>query len=110
MNYDLWLEWQAHQLDMPYWWEELTAKPEVGDIKKLVQKICMSFDIQAVLCEALRIQDYTAPPAPKCFRRSMFLPNDPLHQDIWLKRQLLTLAYAWVFQYWAEEANPPAPG
>ena len=32
-NYELWLEWLAHQLDMPYWWEKLTAIPEVGDIK-----------------------------------------------------------------------------
>ena len=40
----------------------------------------------------------------------MFLPNDPLCQDIRLKAQLLTLAYAWVLHYWAEEANLPAPG
>ena len=26
------------QLDMPHWWEKLTAIPEVGDPKKLAQK------------------------------------------------------------------------
>ena len=61
-NYELWLDWQAHQLDTPYWWEELTAIPEAGDLKKLARKICASFDIQAVRCEALQNQDYTVPP------------------------------------------------
>ena len=40
----------------------------------------------------------------------MFLPSDLSYQDVWLKPQLLTLAYAWLLQYWAEEANPPASG
>ena len=50
------------------------------------------------------------PPAPKCLMRGMFLPNDPSYQDIWWKPLLLMLAYAQVLQYWAEEANTPAPG
>ena len=38
----------------------------------------------------------------------MFLkPDDSSYQDVWLKPQLLTLAYAQALQYWAEEANPP---
>ena len=40
----------------------------------------------------------------------MFLPNDSSYQDVWLKPQLLSLAYVWALQYWAEEANPPASG
>ena len=40
----------------------------------------------------------------------MFLPNDSSYQDVWLKPQLLTLAYAQVLQYWTEEANPRDPG
>ena len=47
-NYDLWLEWQACQLDIPHWWEELTAIPEAGDIKKLAWKIHASFNVPAV--------------------------------------------------------------
>ena len=46
---------------------------------------------------------------PKCLRRGMFLSNNS-YQDVWLKLWLLTLAYAWVLQYWAEEANPLAHG
>ena len=38
----------------------------------------------------------------------MFLSDDSSYQDVWLKPQLLTLAYVWVLQYWAEEANPLA--
>ena len=49
------------------------------------------------------------PPAHKCCMRGMFLPNDSSYQDIWQKPLLLTLAYTQALQYWAEEANPPAP-
>ena len=38
----------------------------------------------------------------------MFLPDDSSYQDVQLKAQLLTLAYVWALEYWAEEANPPA--
>ena len=40
----------------------------------------------------------------------MFLLDDPSYQDVWLKPQWMTLAYAQVLQYWVEEANLPAPG
>ena len=76
------MDWQAHQLDMPHWWEELTAIPEVGDPKKLAPKIGASFDILAVRCEALQNQDYTMPPAPQCLIRGRFLPSDPSYQDV----------------------------
>ena len=32
---ETWLVWQAHQMDMPYWWAELTAIPGVEDPKRL---------------------------------------------------------------------------
>ena len=63
-NYELWLDWQAHQLDTPHWWEELTTIPEAGDQKKLAWKICTSFDILVVRCQALWNQDYTRPLLP----------------------------------------------
>ena len=106
----MWLDWQAHQLDTPHWWIELTTIPEAGDLKKLAQKICTSFKILMVQCEALQNQDYTMPPAPKCLMRGMFLPNGLSYQDIWWKPLLLTLTYAQALQYWAEEANLLAPG
>ena len=31
VDVETWLDWQAHQLDMPYWWMELTAIPGVED-------------------------------------------------------------------------------
>ena len=88
-NYDMWLGWQAHQLDTPHWWGgELTIILEAGDIETLAQKICMSFKILVVQCRALRNQDYTVPPVPKCLRRGMFLPKDLSYQDVWVKPQL----------------------
>ena len=69
----------------------------------------MSFNILAVWCQALRSQYYTVPPAPKCLKWGMFLPNDWSYQDVWLKPHLLSLAYVQVLQYWAEEPNPLAP-
>ena len=44
-NYERWLEWWAHQVDTPDWWKELLTIPDVGDPKKLVQKICTSFEV-----------------------------------------------------------------
>ena len=81
-NYETWLDWQAHRLDTPHRWEVLTAIPDVEDLKRLAWKICASFLILAVQCEALLNQDYTAPPAPKCLTRGRFLPDDPFYQDI----------------------------
>ena len=81
-NYKMWLDWQAHQLDTGSWWAELTVIPNVEDPRKLAWKICASFLILAVRCEALPGQDYTAPPAPKCLTRGRFLPDDPSYQDV----------------------------
>ena len=72
-------------MDTPYWWEELTAIPDMGDIKKLAWKIHASFDVSVAQCKALRSQEHTAPPAPKCLKRGMFLPDNPSYQDVWMK-------------------------
>ena len=42
-NIEVWLDWQACQLDMPHWWMELTAIPDVENPKRLAQKIYTSF-------------------------------------------------------------------
>ena len=47
-NYEMWLEWQAHQMDMPDWWNELVTIPNVGDPKMLAQNICASFEVPQV--------------------------------------------------------------
>ena len=106
-NYEIWLDWQACQLDTPHWWAGLTTIPEVEDSRKLAQKICASFLIQAVRCEALPDQDYTMAPAPKWLTRGMFLPNDPSYQDVQWQLLLLTVAYTQVLQYWAEKVRLP---
>ena len=93
-NYEAWLTRWAHYLDTPHSWRELTAIPDVEDLRRLAQKIRASFLIPAVRCETLQNQDYTAPPAPKCLSRSRFLPNDPTYQNICQQSLLLTLAYA----------------
>ena len=45
IDVETWLDWQAHQLDMPCWWMELTAIPWVEDPWKLARKIHTSFSI-----------------------------------------------------------------
>ena len=81
-NIEVWLNWQACQLDMPHWWVELTAIPDVENPKRLAQKICASFSILSVRCETFPGQEYTVPPAPKCLARNMFLPDDLSYQDV----------------------------
>ena len=62
---------------------ELTAIPNVGDPKKLAQKIHASFKILGVRCETLRNhKECTVPPVLKCVKWGMFLPNNLPYQDI----------------------------
>ena len=80
----------------------------------LAQKICASFEIPRVRCEALNVMnDYSMPPTPKCGEKKLFLlapdPRFPC-QDYHEKQPQKTLAYAQAVQYWAERANPPHPG
>ena len=35
-NYEVWLEWWAHQVDMPDWCKVLAAIPNAGDLQRLV--------------------------------------------------------------------------
>ena len=107
-NIKVWLDWWAHQLDMPHWWAELAAIPDVENPKRLAKKICASFSILAVRCEAFLGQGHTMPPAPKCLTRGRFLPDDPSYQDVQQQPLLLTVAYAQVLQYWVEKVRPPA--
>ena len=58
-NYEVWLEWQTCQVDMPDWWGELVIITNAGDPERLAHKSCASFEVPQVMCEALR--DYTAP-------------------------------------------------
>ena len=108
-NYEIWLDWWAHQLDTPHWWVELTTIPKVEDPRRLAKKIHAPFLIPEVRCEALPCQEYTVPPAPKCLTRGRFLPNDPLYQDVQWQPLLLTVAYAQVLQYWVEKVRLPIP-
>ena len=105
---ETWLDWQAFQMDMPYWWLELTAIPGVGDPRKLAWKIHASFSIPAVKSKVFLHQGYTVPPAPRCLTWSVFLSDELSYQDMWQQPFLLTLAYAQGLQYWAERLNPPA--
>ena len=109
-NYKVWLEWRGHQLNMPDWWEELVAIPNVDDHCRLAQKVQASFEIPQVRCKALKvINDYSLPPTLKCISRKAFLPipdpRMPREGQPWK-----TLAYAQALQYWAEKANLPKPG
>ena len=103
-------EWRACQLDTPNWLEELTTIPNAGDPKELAQKIQASFKIPGVRCDILgNHKEYTVPPAPKCVKQGMFLPDDMPYQDVQLKSLQSTLTYAQALQYWAKKANLPVP-
>ena len=107
IDVETWLDWQAHQLDMPCWWMELTAIPGVEDLQKLTQKIQASFLIPEVRSRVFSGQDYTAPPAPKCLTQNVFLPDELYYQYVQQQPFLLTVAYVQGLQYWTEELNLP---
>ena len=104
---ETWLDWQAHQLDMPCWWRDLMAIPGVEDPWKLIWMIWASFSIPEVRSRVFLGQDYIAPPAPKCFTQNMFLPDELSYQDVQQQPFLLTVAYARGLQYWVENLNLP---
>ena len=58
VDVETWLDWQACQLDMPCWWTELAAIPEMEDPQKLTQKIWASFLIPEVRSRVFLGQDY----------------------------------------------------
>ena len=91
---------------MLHWWGELVTIPDVEDPRRMAWKICASFVILAIRCEAHLTQDYTVPPAPECLT-CLFLPDNPTYQDIQWQLLLLTLANAQALQYWVEKVNPP---
>ena len=74
---------------------------------KLAQKIWASFSIPKVRSRVLLGQDYNAPSAPKCLTWNVFLTDELSYQDVWQQPFLLTVAYAWGLQYWAEKLNLP---
>ena len=39
--------------------------------------------------------------------KGRFIPNDPSYQDVWQQPLLMTMAYAWALQYWAEQVRLP---
>ena len=81
IDVEIWLDWQAHQLDMPHWWMELTAIPGVEDLWKLTQKIRAS-SIPKVRSRVFPRHDYTVPPAPKCLTQNVFLLDELSYQDV----------------------------
>ena len=112
-NYEMWLEWQACQVDTPDWWKELVTIPNVGDPKRLAWKICTSFEVPWVRCKTLKDHgEYIVPSVSKCIQQGMFQSDADSHlpyQDYWLKPLCKTLANAQGLQYWAEKANIPMP-
>ena len=105
MDIEAWLDWWAHQLDMPCWWTELTAIPGVEDPQKLTQKIKAYFLIPEVRSRVFLGQDYTTPPAPKCLTQNVFLPDELSYRDVQQQPFLLTVAYSQELQYWQRNST-----
>ena len=104
---ETWLDWWAHQLDMPCWWTELTTIPGVEDPRKLAKKIWASFLIPAVRSKVFQGQGHTAPHAPKCLTQNMFLQDELSYQDMRQQPFLLNVAYVQGLKYWVERLDLP---
>ena len=104
---EMWLEFQAGQLGTPAWWEELGAMLGIQDQCKFAQKIRVSFYVPEVWLRVCAEWGYTVPPAPQSLNRNAFHPERFAYQDIRQQSALLTIAYVWCLQHWAEKHNPP---
>ena len=89
------------------WWGELEAILGILDPCKFTQKIHASFYIPEVWSRMSPGQEYSAPPAPRSLNRGAFLPGELQYQDVRQRPALLTIAYCWCLQYWAEKPNLP---
>ena len=66
-DYEDWIEWRGHRVNMPYWWQEVVGIPGITDFWEFAWKIRASFKLPQVRSEAQDVEnDYLAPPAPKC--------------------------------------------
>ena len=107
LDVETWLEWQARQLGTPTWWTELKAIPGIRDPWKLAWKIRASFYIPDVRKRTLQETEYTVPPTLRSLDRNAFLPDELSYQDMQQQPALLTIAYTWSLQYWAEKQSLP---
>ena len=70
-----WVAWKAEACEIPGWWTELLAVPEVQDCKEFAQKVWASFQLPKRASEVNKMENYhQAPPAPPCLLRRNFLP------------------------------------
>ena len=70
-----WIEWHAQCMDMPAWWWELQAIPDVEDHQELAWKVRASFKVPMAWSQAWGGEnDCSALPAPKCIGKDRFLP------------------------------------
>ena len=60
-NVEVWLDLQAHLMDTPHWWVELTAIPNVEDPRKLAQKIHASFNPSSQMLDLPRPRVHHVP-------------------------------------------------
>ena len=75
--------------------------------RNLLRKSVPPFQFQQLKARSSLGQGYTAPPAPRCLTWSVFLPDKLSYQDMQQQPFLLTVAYAWGLQYWAERLKLP---
>ena len=102
-----WLDHQADQLCTPTWWGELQAVPSITDLHRFARKIWASFHILEIRFQVCPDNGYSTPPAPKCLDRGAFLSGRLEYQDVHRRPKLLTEAYSWCLQHWAEKVSPP---
>ena len=91
---EIWLDWQAHQLDMSCWWRELAAIPGVEDPWKLTQEDPGLLPDSQGQKQGLPGARLYCTHAPKCLTQNVFLLDELSYQDVQQQPFLLTVAYA----------------
>ena len=89
------------------WWKELEAVPDITDWWKFARKIQASLHIPEVQSRMFSGEGYSLPPTPQSLNRGAYLPDNLTYQDVRQWPTLLTVAYCWCLQSWAEKCNLP---
>ena len=96
------------QIGTPMWWKELGAVLGYCQLAEIcIQKIQASFYILEVQSRMSPEEGYSVPPTPQSLNRGAYFPDNLTYQDVRQRPTLLTVAYCWCLQHWAEKCNPP---
>ena len=105
---EMWLDYQGKTTRYPHVVEGIGSSFLVSlTWRRFAQKIRVLFYVPEVRSRMFPEEGYSAPPGPQSLNREAYLLDRLFYQDLRWQPALLTVAYCWCLQHWAEKCNLP---